>query len=128
MKRSPTFSFLSRFNDANQTTIEASAQDLRDANRDVDVDTRFPGFLAGFAGDSTNHSRELLILIQIKIIGSYGARARQDLPQVVKLAETGIFSLQNTVTRKCRFEEANQVYKDLDDGKIVGRAVIEITE
>ncbi|KAL0927785.1 hypothetical protein M5K25_001995 [Dendrobium thyrsiflorum] len=69
-----------------------------------------------------------LVRRQIKIIGSYGARARQDLPQVVKLAETGIFSLQNTVSRKCRFEEANQVYKDLDNGKIVGRAVIEITE
>ncbi|PKU80611.1 hypothetical protein MA16_Dca026986 [Dendrobium catenatum] len=68
------------------------------------------------------------MLIQIKIIGSYGARARQDLPQVVKLAETGIFSLQNTVSRKCRFEEANQVYKDLDNGKIIGRAVIEISE
>ncbi|KAI0529375.1 hypothetical protein KFK09_001924 [Dendrobium nobile] len=69
-----------------------------------------------------------LVRRQIKIIGSYGARARQDLPQVVKLAETGIFSLQNTVSRKCRFEEANQVYKDLDDGKIIGRAVIEISE
>lgn len=69
-----------------------------------------------------------LVRRQIKIIGSYGARARQDLPQVVKLAETGIFNLQNTVSRKCRFEEANQVYKDLDNGKIVGRAVIEIAE
>ncbi|PKA56642.1 Alcohol dehydrogenase 1 [Apostasia shenzhenica] len=69
-----------------------------------------------------------LVRRQIKIIGSYGARARQDLPQVVKLAETGIFNLKNTVSRKCRFEEANEAYKDLDGGKIIGRAVIEITE
>jgi len=65
---------------------------------------------------------------QVKIIGSYGARARQDLPQIVKLAERGAFNLQNTISRKCKFEEANDVYEDLNQGKIVGRAVIEIME
>ncbi|CAL9179314.1 unnamed protein product, partial [Musa hybrid cultivar] len=63
---------------------------------------------------------------QVKIIGSYGARARQDLPQVVKLAETGIFNLRDTVTRKCKFEEANAAFDDLNHGKIIGRAVIEV--
>ncbi|XP_074584649.1 uncharacterized protein LOC141840533 [Curcuma longa] len=67
-----------------------------------------------------------LVRRQVKIIGSYGARARQDLPQVVKLAETGIFNLHNTVTRKCKFEEANDAFDDLNHGKIVGRAVVEI--
>lgn len=68
-----------------------------------------------------------LVRRQIKIIGSYGARARQDLPQVVKLAEAGTFDLLNTVSRKCKFEEVNSIYEDLDQGKIVGRAVVEIT-
>jgi Zn-dependent alcohol dehydrogenase len=63
---------------------------------------------------------------QVKIIGSYGARARQDLPQIVKLAESGAFNLKNTISRKCKFEEANSAYEDLDRGKIVGRAVVEI--
>lgn len=67
-----------------------------------------------------------LVRRQVKIIGSYGARARQDLPQVVKLAETGIFNLHNTVTRKCKFEEANDAFDDLNHGKIIGRAVVEI--
>ncbi|ONK69408.1 uncharacterized protein A4U43_C05F22540 [Asparagus officinalis] len=67
-----------------------------------------------------------LVRRQIKIIGSYGARARQDLPQVVKLAQRGVFNLQNTVSRKCKFEEANSAYDDLNHGKIVGRAVVEI--
>ncbi|KAH7663471.1 Succinate-semialdehyde dehydrogenase (acetylating) protein [Dioscorea alata] len=67
-----------------------------------------------------------LVRRQVKIIGSYGARARQDLPQVVKLAEAGTFDLQNTVSRKCQFEEANQAFEDLNHGKIVGRAVVEI--
>uniref|UniRef100_A0A0A9FGQ9 Alcohol dehydrogenase-like C-terminal domain-containing protein n=1 Tax=Arundo donax TaxID=35708 RepID=A0A0A9FGQ9_ARUDO len=67
-----------------------------------------------------------LVRRQVKIIGSYGARARQDLPQIVKLAESGAFNLQNTISRKCKFEEANSAYEDLNQGKIVGRAVVEI--
>ncbi|KAF6139360.1 hypothetical protein GIB67_026202 [Kingdonia uniflora] len=67
-----------------------------------------------------------LVRRQIKIIGSYGARARQDLPQLVKLAETGIFNLSAAVSRKCTFEEAGKAYEDLEKGNIVGRAVVEI--
>lgn len=66
------------------------------------------------------------LIVQIKIIGSYGARARQDLPKVVKLAETGVFDLSGTVSRICKLEEANNVYQDLNSGSIVGRAVVEI--
>ncbi|RZC54617.1 hypothetical protein C5167_013456 [Papaver somniferum] len=33
-----------------------------------------------------------LVRRQVKIIGSYGARARQDLPKIVKLAEKGVFT------------------------------------
>ncbi|CAO2177520.1 unnamed protein product [Urochloa humidicola] len=69
-----------------------------------------------------------LVRRQVKIIGSYGARARQDLPQIVKLAESGAFNLQNTISRKCKIEEANGAYEDLNQGKIVGRAVVEIME
>lgn len=63
---------------------------------------------------------------QIKVIGSYGGRARQDLPKLVRLAETGIFNLSNTVSRKYNFEEAGKAFEDLNQGGIVGRAVIEI--
>ncbi|KAF8712634.1 hypothetical protein HU200_028391 [Digitaria exilis] len=52
----------------------------------------------------------------------------QDLPQIVKLAESGAFNLQNTISRKCKIEEANGAYEDLNQGKIVGRAVVEIME
>ena len=60
------------------------------------------------------------------MIGSYGGRARQDLPKLVKLAETGIFNLSNAVTRKYKFEEANKAFEDLNKGNIVNRAVVEI--
>lgn len=65
-------------------------------------------------------------MVQIKVIGSYGGRARQDLPKLIKLAESGIFNLDVAVSEKRKFEEAGQAYKDLDRGSIVGRAVVEI--
>ena len=64
--------------------------------------------------------------LQVKIIGSYGARARQDLPKIVKLAETGAFSLNSAVSRIYNFEEADSAYQDLGLGSIIGRAVVNI--
>lgn len=63
---------------------------------------------------------------QIQVIGSYGGRARQDLPKLVKLAETGIFNLTDAVSRKYKFEEADKAFQDLNQGKIISRAVVEI--
>ncbi|KAF9660996.1 hypothetical protein SADUNF_Sadunf19G0021800 [Salix dunnii] len=62
----------------------------------------------------------------VQVIGSYGGRARQDLPKLVKLAESGIFNLADAVTRKYGFEEAGKAFQDLNQGKIVSRAVVEI--
>ncbi|CAA2986048.1 alcohol dehydrogenase 1B [Olea europaea subsp. europaea] len=79
--------------------------------------------LSGAKGEvDINH----LVRRQIKVIGSYGGRARQDLPKLIKLAESGIFNLDVAVSEKRKFEEAGQAYKDLDRGSIVGRAVVEI--
>lgn len=64
--------------------------------------------------------------MQIKVIGSYGGRARQDLPKLVKLAESGVFNLGDAVSRKYKFKDANQAFQDLNEGKIMGRAVIEV--
>ncbi|GKV18886.1 hypothetical protein SLEP1_g29209 [Rubroshorea leprosula] len=67
-----------------------------------------------------------LVRRKIQVIGSYGARARQDLPKLVRLAETGIFNLTDAVSRKYKFEEGNQAFQDLNQGIIVSRGVVEI--
>lgn len=67
-----------------------------------------------------------LVRRKIQVIGSYGGRARQDLPKLVKLAESGIFNLTNAVTREYKFEDANKAYEDLNKGNILSRAVVEI--
>ncbi|XP_057770128.1 uncharacterized protein LOC130989963 isoform X1 [Salvia miltiorrhiza] len=67
-----------------------------------------------------------LVRRKVKIIGSYGGRAKKDLPRLVELAEQGIFNLETAVTRKYKFEEVAQAFEDLDQKSIVGRAIIEL--
>ncbi|VVB17903.1 unnamed protein product [Arabis nemorensis] len=67
-----------------------------------------------------------LVRRKIKVIGSYGGRARQDLPKVVKLAESGIFNLTKAVSSKYKFDDAGKAFQDLNEGKIVSRGVVEI--
>ncbi|KAL6659578.1 hypothetical protein ACP70R_003618 [Stipagrostis hirtigluma subsp. patula] len=65
-------------------------------------------FIIGFAATNVVGEVDITRVIrrQVNIIGSYGAEGhRQDLPQTVKLAESGAFNLQNTISRKCKFEE-----------------------
>lgn len=65
-------------------------------------------------------------MFQIKIVGSYGARARQDLANIVGLAELGFLKIESAVTQKRKLEEADQVYSELDKGEVTGRAIIEM--
>ncbi|XP_031262825.1 uncharacterized protein LOC116120996 [Pistacia vera] len=67
-----------------------------------------------------------LVRRKIKVIGSYGGRARQDLPKLVKLAETGVFNLKDAVSRKYKFEEVGTAFEDLNKGSIISRGVVEI--
>ncbi|EPS70775.1 hypothetical protein M569_03980, partial [Genlisea aurea] len=101
-----------------QTFLQC-VQSVRDGGKAVMIGLT----LSGTKGEvDINH----LVRRQIKVVGSYGGRARQDLPKLVKLAERGIFDIEATVSRKCRFEDAAEAYRDLDRGNIVGRAVVEI--
>ncbi|KAL3844806.1 hypothetical protein ACJIZ3_002209 [Penstemon smallii] len=100
-------------------TFSQCVQSVRDGGKAVMIGLT----LSGAKGEvDINH----LVRRQIKVIGSYGGRARQDLPKLIKLAERGIFNLEAAVSRKCKFEDVGEAYKDLDKGNIVGRAVVEI--
>lgn len=60
----------------------------------------------------------------MSITGSFGARTRRDLPEVVRLAAEGAFDVQRTVTRRFSLGEAPRAYELLDAGQIQGRAVV----
>src|SRR4029077_11602249 len=60
----------------------------------------------------------------LRIIGSYGARTRADMPEVLRLAERGTFRLETFVTRRYPLAEAEEAYQALNRGEISGRAVV----
>jgi succinate semialdehyde reductase (NADPH) len=60
----------------------------------------------------------------ISILGSYGARARVDMPEVVRLAALGRIRPGSAVTETYPLEQAAAAYLALEYGAIRGRAVI----
>jgi S-(hydroxymethyl)glutathione dehydrogenase/alcohol dehydrogenase len=65
-----------------------------------------------------------LVRRELRIIGSYGARTRSDMPEIIRLAAKGIFRLEGMVTRRFSLNEADAAYNALNRGEIVGRAIV----
>ena len=61
------------------------------------------------------------------ILGSYGARTRQDLPAVVDLAARGIINYDDLVTRRFSLDEAGAGYEALRNRAVQGRAVVDMS-
>ena len=68
-----------------------------------------------------------LVRRQVRVIGSYGAQARKDMPVILRMIEKGQIDISKGISRRYKgLEQAEQAYKDLRDGKVVGRAIIEM--
>jgi succinate semialdehyde reductase (NADPH) len=80
----------------------------------------------GIAAGRSTAPVEITRLVRrgLRIIGSYGARTRADMPEIIRLAERGTFRLETFVTRRYPLEEAEAAYQALDRGEIAGRAVV----
>jgi S-(hydroxymethyl)glutathione dehydrogenase/alcohol dehydrogenase len=61
------------------------------------------------------------------IIGSYGARTRQDLPEVVRMAADGQIRYKEIVTRRFPLDQVAEGYDLLRHGEIQGRAVVDMS-
>lgn len=90
---------------------------LRDGGRMVGV-----GIAAGKAAAQIPITH--LVRRGLRITGSFGARTRTDMPEVLRLAERGIFQPKTMVTQRFSLDEADAAYKALDRGEIVGRAIV----
>ena len=64
----------------------------------------------------------------IRIIGSYGARTRTDLPEVIKLARHGAIDVARSVTRRYPLDRVAEAYAALNAGEIIGRAIIVVDD
>jgi succinate semialdehyde reductase (NADPH) len=80
----------------------------------------------GIAPGKTSAPVEITRLVRrgLRIIGSYGARTRADMPEIIRLAARGTFRPEKIVTKRFPLEEADAAYQALDRGEIVGRAIV----
>ena len=80
----------------------------------------------GIAPGRTSAPVEITRLVRrgLRIIGSYGARTRADMPEIIRLAARGTFKPAAIVTRRYGLDEADAAYQALDRGEIAGRAIV----
>lgn len=80
----------------------------------------------GIAAGRTAAPVEITRLVRrgLHIVGSYGARTRTDMPEILKLAAKGVIKPQNIVTRTYSLAEVDTAYQALARGEIVGRAIV----
>ena len=99
-----------------QTFVQALEM-LRDGGRMVAV---------GIAPGKTTAPVEITRLVrrELRITGSYGARTRADMPEIIRLAAQGIFRPETMVTQRFALDDADAAYQALARGEIVGRAIV----
>jgi succinate semialdehyde reductase (NADPH) len=98
-------------------TFQQASRMLRDGGRLVAI-----GIGDGAATAGVEITR--LVRRSQRIIGSYGARTRTDLPQIVSLAAGGLLHPQDTVSARYSLDEVADAYKAIQSGEIDGRAII----
>ncbi len=80
----------------------------------------------GIAPGRTAAPIEITRLVRrgIRIIGSFGARTRTDMPEVLRLAALGAFRPEPMVTQRFPLDKADTAYAVLGRGEIVGRGIV----
>ncbi|BAS28693.1 zinc-binding dehydrogenase [Limnochorda pilosa] len=80
----------------------------------------------GIGSGSTAAPIEITRLVRrgIQLSGSYGARVRTDVPEILRLVERGQISVSQPITRRYSLRDADEAYRALDRGEIVGRAIV----
>lgn len=82
--------------------------------------------IIGIAPGQATAAIEITRLVRrgIRLSGSYGCRVRTDMPNVLRLASSGQISVSDPITRRYSLGEADQAYRALNRGEIVGRAIV----
>jgi S-(hydroxymethyl)glutathione dehydrogenase/alcohol dehydrogenase len=90
---------------------------IRDGGRMVPV-----GIAPGRATAPIEITR--LVRRSLRIVGSFGARTRTDMPEILRLASLGALRPESMVTNRLTLDEADAGYQALSRGEIVGRAIV----
>lgn len=99
-----------------ETFIQA-LESLRDGGRMVAV---------GIAAGKTAAPVPITHLVRrgLRIAGSFGARTRTDMPEIIRLTLNGTFKPETMITQRFSLEQADEAYQALARGEIVGRAIV----
>jgi Zn-dependent alcohol dehydrogenase len=101
-----------------QTVLNAFLM-TRDGGRTVVI-----GIGAGQAAAPIEITR--LVRRGIRICGSYGCRVRTDLPEVIRIADSGGVHVSGSISRRYALENINDAFAALNHGEIIGRAILEV--
>jgi S-(hydroxymethyl)glutathione dehydrogenase/alcohol dehydrogenase len=63
---------------------------------------------------------------KLQILGSYGGRARTDMPHLLELVRRGVVRPSELITTRVPLSRADEAYRQLAAGKVVGRAIVEM--
>jgi S-(hydroxymethyl)glutathione dehydrogenase/alcohol dehydrogenase len=67
-----------------------------------------------------------LVRRKLQVLGSFGGRPRHDLPALMELAISGELKLDGAIGARFTLDQATEAYSLLADGKITGRAIVEM--
>ncbi len=101
----------------NSRTFASAFDGVRDGGKVVLVGLAPPT-------DPANFEITRLVRRSVSIVGSYGARMRNDLPQVIRMVAHGQVNPGSLITRRYSLAEAGDAYEALNRGEITGRAIV----
>ncbi|OJX70225.1 MAG: alcohol dehydrogenase [Micrococcales bacterium 73-13] len=99
------------------TTVESAIAMVDDGGAVVLVGIAPAGVTAGL---NIAH----VVRRKIRILGSYGARARTDMPLVLQLAAEGRIRIGDLISERVGLDEADAAFQRLARGEVLGRAVV----
>ena len=100
-------------------TVKQAFNSVRDGGKVV---------LIGIAAAGVEVPLEITRFVRrgVTVVGSYGARARRDMPEVINLVQRGELDTSSPTTRRYSLDQVNEAYEALAKGEIIGRAIIEM--
>lgn len=86
--------------------------------------------IVGLAPTSVTAPIEITRLVRrsVSVLGSFGARMRSDVPEIVKLVARGEVGTEHLVTQRFTLDTAGEAYDALNRGEITGRAIVVMDE
>jgi len=102
-------------------TFETSLMSVRDGGRAVYV---------GIADVKTKAEVPITHVVRrrVSLVGSYGSRASKDVPALLRLADDDKVNISDPISRRFTLHAAGEAYSLLKEGKILGRAIVDIGE